>query len=574
LSGGLRRGGAIVTVSALLLAGPAYGALRIEGVGGDVETVVRAFLTLEGLRCETPRWWVERAYNRMPGEARQALETLGFYQSTFETEIGWTEECWEGRLVIIRGDPVRISAVTLEVDPPLGSEPAMLEALGEQPLRTGRAFSHQGYEGAKSRLLEVAEDLGYFDARYVRHVVQVDAAENTAEVDLSLEGGRRYHVGEIHVDQTTLRPRVFERMLRIEEGAPFDANDLVATYRNLLASEYFGRVLVAPELDARDEGRVPILVSAAPGTRRSLLLGAGYATDTGPRIRGDLHYRRLNDRGHRASFTSLVSAVKGEVRAQYRLPYGDPASEWLYAETRLVYEETDTYENVRRGVGVGRTHLRWRDWTETNYVDYSVEDFEVADQDGRSHLMLIGTNWTRRTLAEEPRPVTGWSLSLDVRGAAQALLSDNDLIQSILHARQILPLGPRFRLLGRVSAGWTWQQEFEDLPPSIRFFAGGDNSVRGYGYETLGPEEDGAVVGGKRLLTGSLELDALVRQNWSVALFADAGSAFNDKPDFSRGVGIGVRWYSPLGPLRLDIAHPLDDPDSNFRFHVSLGPDL
>jgi translocation and assembly module TamA len=130
------------------------------------------------------------------------------------------------------------------------------------------------------------------------------------------------------------------------------------------------------------------------------------------------------------------------------------------------------------------------------------------------------------------------------------------------------------RVIGRVHAGWTFQNEFEDLPPSVRFFAGGDNSVRGYGYEELGPEQDGEVVGGRRLLTGSLEFDVLLRPNWSVAAFVDSGSAFNTTPDFSTGVGLGLRWYSPLGPLRFDLAHPLDDPDRSVRLHISLGPDL
>jgi translocation and assembly module TamA len=98
--------------------------------------------------------------------------------------------------------------------------------------------------------------------------------------------------------------------------------------------------------------------------------------------------------------------------------------------------------------------------------------------------------------------------------------------------------------------------------------------VRGYDFESIGPERDGEVIGGRRLVTGSVELDVLLRDKWSAALFADAGSAYDDSPDFSRSVGVGLRWYSPLGPLRLDLAHPLDDPNRSVRIHVSLGPDL
>ena len=168
----------------------------------------------------------------------------------------------------------------------------------------------------------------------------------------------------------------------------------------------------------------------------------------------------------------------------------------------------------------------------------------------------------------------GHTVSFDVRGASDALLSDTSFVQLIVKAKKILPLGNHVRLLGRATAGWTIKDALSELPPTIRFFAGGDTSVRGYGFEELGPELDGEVIGGSKLLTGSLELDVPVSSNWSVATFVDTGSAFDDDPQFSTGVGVGVRWFSPLGPLRVDIAHPLDDPDNNLRVHISLGPDL
>jgi translocation and assembly module TamA len=402
----------------------------------------------------------------------------------------------------------------------------------------------------------------------------VNPQTNSADIELALAGGTRYRVGRIDIEQRVLDDELFRRYLRFATGDPYDAEALTRTYRNLLESDYFDRVLVTPDLDVREDDTVPVLVSASAGTRRTALVGAGYATDTGPRGRVDLRYRRVNDAGHRAEFRSVISAIAGELRAEYRLPYGDPSHEWLFVRGEVTYEKTDTFEDLQRGVTVGRTQRRFDAWAETNYVEYTVSDFEVGEQEGTSQLLLLGSSWARSTNIDTPRPLGGYSLSLDVRGASKALLSDNDLIQASVRARQIISLGARFRLLGRAHAGWTWQQDFEDLPPKVRYFAGGDNSVRGYGYQELGPEEDGEVVGGKRLLTGSIELDALIRPNWSVALFADTGSAFNDTPEFSTGVGIGVRWFSPLGPLRFDLAHPLDDPDRTVRVHISLGPDL
>lgn len=539
-----------------------------------MEAVLEAFITVDDLPCDAPRWWVERRHRQAPGEIRRGMEVLGYYRAEVEASIEWQEDCWEAVYRVEPGDPVRVQELDLDVQGELGSEPRMLDAVDALDLGPEEAFSHQAYESVKTRLLDVAQSLGYFDAEFTRHRVEVNPETNLAEIELTLEGGDRYRIGEVVIRQTVLESELFQRFLVFSQGDLYAAEDLTRTYQNLIESDYFDRVLVAPDLDERADGKVTVEVSASASTRRSALVGAGYATDTGPRARLDLHYRRVNDRGHRASFSTLVSEISGEVSAEYRVPYGDPTHEWVFVKGDVEYENTDTSRSLERALTVGRTHRRGRTWAETNYVEYTVSDFEVGEQEGTSQLLLLGTSWARTTSIDSPRPVRGYSLSLDVRGATQAMLSDNDLIQAIFRGRQILPLGNRLRLLGRVHAGWTWQDEFEDLPPSVRFFAGGDNSVRGYGYEQLGPEEDGEVVGGKRLLTGSLELDALVRPNWSVALFADTGSAFDDQPDFSTGVGVGVRWYSPLGPLRFDLAHPLDDPDRNVRLHISLGPDL
>jgi len=558
----------------LLSAAPAMADVVLRGVNDATEEVLRGFLTVDDLACDAPRWWVERRHRQAPEQIRRGMEALGHYRSEQTGTMEWDEECWQATYQVEPGDPARIREFDLEVEGELADQARLRDAVAELDIAPEEPFSHSGYESAKSALLEVAEDLGYFDARYTRHRVEVNPDTNEADIQLTLSGGERYRVGEIGVDQRALEDELFHRFLRFESGELFDARALTRTYRNLIESDYFDRVLVAPDIDARADGQVPVMVTATASTRRSALVGAGFATDTGPRGRLDLRYRRVNDRGHRANFTSVISTVNGNLGAEYRLPYGDPTHEWLFVKGDLNYEKTDTSESLQRGISLGRTHRRGGAWAETNYVEYTVERFEVGEQEGTSNLLLLGTNWARSTNVDEPRPLRGYSLSLDVRGAAKTLLSDNNLVQAILRGRQILPLSERFRVIARAQAGWTWQSEFDDLPPSVRFFAGGDNSVRGYGYQELGPEEDGEVIGGERLLTGSLELDALIRPNWSVAAFVDSGAAFDSTPDFSTGVGLGLRWYSPLGPLRFDLAHPLDDPDRAIRLHISLGPDL
>jgi len=554
---------------------PASAEVRIDGVDGDTQAVVLAFLSIDELPCDAPQWWIEYRLKQLRPEIGRAMGALGFYNPEVTTTLDRSDACWTLRVAIKPGDQVRVRSFDLEIDEPLANEPLVTE------LRTGKGlvldvpFSHEAYEGLKEQLLDTAQDLGYFDAEFSRHQVRIDPVLNAADIDLAIAGGARYRIGEILTDQTALEPELFARYLRIREGQPYDARDLLESYKNLSESDYFSRVLITPLVDSREDGLVPVRVAVVPSPRRLLQLGGGYATDTGPRVRGDVTYRRLNDRGHRASTNTLLSTLVNKVALGYRLPYGDPLEQWLFAEASYNDEETDTSESKSYAVGVGRNHRRGRHWTETNHIDYTVTDFSVGDQhESRSNLLILGSSWGRTSAIDAPRPLSGYSINLDLRGSVKQLLSDNDFLQLIVRAKHILPLGNRIRLLSRINAGWIQADEFEELPPSVRFFAGGDNSVRGYEYESLGPEENGDVVGGRKLLTGSLEADIRIRNNWSLALFVDSGSAFDGNPEFSTGVGAGIRWYSPLGPVRLDLAHPLDDPDTSIRIHFSLGPDL
>ena len=166
-------------------------------------------------------------------------------------------------------------------------------------------------------------------------------------------------------------------------------------------------------------------------------------------------------------------------------------------------------------------------------------------------------------------------------GSPETLGSSVSFVQLYGRAKYIHPLG-KGRLLLRAEAGMTEVDELTSLPASVRFFAGGDASVRGYDYESLGPKEDievdgeivSEVVGGNNLLVTSIEYDYLVRPKWAIAAFYDQGNAGNDFDfDFARSVGLGVRWISPIGPVRIDVAKALDE-GRGWALHLSMGPDL
>ncbi len=389
----------------LVGAAPAAAQLIIRGVDSRTEEVLKAFLTIDELPCGAPHWWVERRNRQAADQIRQAMETLGYYHAKATQSLEWKGGCWHAVYRIDAGDPVRIQKVDLEIEGSLRGQPPMREAVAALEIAPEEPYSDEVYEKAKSQLLETAQELGYFDAEFTRHQVRVDPVTNLAEIELTLAGGERYRIGDVNVHQQVLTDSLFHEFLRFQKGDFYSADALTRTYRNLIDSDYFDRVLVVPDLDRRENGVVPIDVTAAAETRRRVLVGAGYATDTGPRGRLDVHYRRLNDQGHRANLHTLVSPVSGEVQADYRIPYGNPTNEYWFVNGEVTYEETDTSKNVKHAIGVGRTHQLAPAWAQTNYVQYSKENFDIGGDHGRSNLLLFGTSWARSTTIDTPRPL-------------------------------------------------------------------------------------------------------------------------------------------------------------------------
>ncbi len=172
-------------------------------------------------------------------------------------------------------------------------------------------------------------------------------------------------------------------------------------------------------------------------------------------------------------------------------------------------------------------------------------------------------------------PRRGYSWSADVRGAP-GLISATRFARIDAAVRGVFPLGSKGRIIGHGQLGALAVEEFSNLPSSERFFTGGDRSVRGYDYQELAPvDSSGEVVGGRYLAAAGIELDYLFVGNYGAAVFIDAGNADDAFPPRMKvGAGIGFRWRSPVGMLRVDVAHPFDDPDNNYRLHISIGPDL
>ena len=560
---------------ALAGAGTAAADVVITGVDGPVAANVLAYLDLDEEPCDAPRWRVEQLYRNAPERIRDALQAFGFYEPGIVPELGFAEECWHAQFAITAGEPVRIRTLDLTLTGEAETDPQFQAALAEAGLANGGVLSHGAYELLKRRWSDLARERGYADAQFSVSRIDVYPEERVADVALRFDSGPRYSFGRTELTQDVLTERLASSYLTFREGQPYDSRRLTDVYAALADSGYFRTIDVRP-LPADPATRtIPIAVTLTSAARTLTSYGVGFSTDTGPRFRFGRNNTRFNDRGHQFGVNAQLSPVVSELTVNYRLPI-ESRSEWLNFDAGIEREDTETAESKRLEFGVRRVHERRGDWTRTELLSLRVEDFAVANQASRARLLMPGVDWTRIRADNEIRPTLGSKLSLEVRGANDAIVSDTTFVQTIAHGKWIWSTPRGQRLLVRGQVGATAKRDFAELPASVRFFAGGDNSVRGYGFEALGPvDAAGQVIGGSSLATGSFEFEQPLRERWSLAFFVDSGNAFeNSRIDAKTGVGVGGRWQSPLGPIRIDLAHALDGDGRDWRVHVSLGPDL
>jgi translocation and assembly module TamA len=546
------------------------------GLDTNQESNARALMPIARAECDTNVWRIERLFRDADKNLRDALSALGYYNITVEKTLSHTDTCWLARFDVVVGDAIRYRVIDVQVDGLPLSESGLLPLADANQPQVGGILHHGQYEQFKTALLRRASSQGFFDVAFDRNEVVVEPESRSADLHLQLVKGARYRFGAANFSEGILRKSLLVNYTDIKEGDYYDAEKISELYETLNGSGYFSSVSIRTEPLDEEAHTVPVNVSLTPGKRRSYSIGAGFATDTGPQGRLGYINRRRNDRGHQFEARLFASSTNTEATGIYRWPADDPRTDWGSIVGGLQHQNTDTSENDTYTLGYLRSRSLTKNWLWSRLINYSYEDFVVGDQVESSQLVIFGVNFESATGREISRTSSGRRINFDLRGASDSLGSDTSFLQFKATTKWLWSLSDKTRVMIRGKLGATVKDELSELPASVRFFAGGDHSVRGYDFESLGPvDENGDVIGGSNLLEASIEFDRTVVGNWAVAAFADTGSAFNGfSPEFSSGIGLGIRWYSPVGPVRIDFAHPLDDPGRNFRLHITLGPDL
>ena len=554
--------------------------VEISGVKGELLSNVRAHLSLDRRRNEEglKERWIRILHDQAPGEIRAALEPFGYYNVQLTESLEQSNGRWIARYALVLGEPVRISSLHLFYSGD-GAEEVLLKAAIESfPLQPGEVLDHARYEQARDSLVEAAMQLGYAKATLVDARVTVDPQSNSATINLQVETGPRYFFGQVRIHQDFLNQGLVEEFVTLKAGEPYNTNRLLAFQQGLQATEWASVVQVDPRFEEAVERQVPLDVTLRPSNRHRFLFGIGYDSDTGPRGSARWIHRRINRSGHHAEVALRLSAVRRTLQGSYYIPIRDPRTDRLAPTVQYEYEETsDTRRNTFTGeVAFVRRSLDDRDFYRA-FLELRNEVSQVqGEAESTSNLLSIGFNRRFTELQPVIFPRSGKNYFFNLRGASSELFSDTSYLRLFTGGKLLLPVkeNGRFRVHGQLGASVV--EFFDRYPTSLRFFAGGDNSIRGYDYKSLGPvDENGNVVGGKNLLLLSGEYEHRVDPQWALASFVDSGNAYDDKLDkIYTGAGVGFRWLSRFGSLRVDFAWPVSEADTELKdglVHLGFG---
>lgn len=522
--------------------------------------------------------WARRFARQSAEKTARALEPFGYYHASIETELVIdADDAYRLMVRIDPGEPVRVARQSIVLSGP-GAEDARLRQLRDEfPLVAGNRLRHDRYEEWKADLLAQAVRLGYLRARFVRHEVRVSLADRQAEIDLELATGPRYFFGMVDfigADQYPLR--VLRRYLTFRLGEPFAEEQLARTQANFLDADRFRRVHLQVADVGEDEQTVPVQVELEPLPRYRLRPGIGYGTDTGART--SLRFQNLNvlQLGHDLRADLLYAEKREALTGTYAIPVTERLDSLLELSVAYRRDLQENFDSRSLATEASLTRGLPRHLKASIYLSLLQEWFEVGEEESqRTTLLMPGLRLGQRrwTFHAPGRPRSGYAWQAEVRGAAKQLFSDVSLLQGLVSANTIIDLPYGLLLILRAEGGGTLQDDFDAVPASMRFFAGGDQSVRGFAYKSLGPKDSqGNVIGGRHLAVFSAEIDKSIGENWSVALFFDAGNAFDSPNDYelAKGAGIGLRRHTPVGPLKFDLAKQIGAAGS-YRLHLSVG---
>ncbi|MFH0781415.1 MAG: autotransporter assembly complex family protein [Pseudomonadota bacterium] len=552
--------------------------VTVTGVSGPVYQNVLARLTIL-LQKDNERLQagaIRRLHRQAEEDIRSALAPFGYYNPSIKSSLEKKGEVWHAEYAIDQGPPIVITEIDVGLVGAGANNEHLVAALADFPLKKGDVLNQELYEKGKKKLVNLAFGEGFLAAFFSGRSLRVNAEANSGSVRLVLDTGRQYLFGTTHSSQGILKQDLLNRYLPYKVGDPYSPAKLFELQSILYQTNYFSKVVARGQLGRVQDFAVPVEIDlTAPEHLNKYSFGLGYATDTGVRGKIDWDNRLFNSSGHKVNSSLQLGERENTIALNYLLPLEDP--KYYSLANSLAYQDKQ-WENTTTQLftaSVAREYVGQRFKLSTG-LELRDEIYDVGDTSGDSTLLLPALNIGGIFADDILNTKNGLQASLGLLGGAKGVVSDVTFLQATFGGKAIVSPFEDWRLIGRGSLGATLVDSIDSLPPSLRFYTGGDNTLRGYRYRSIGTRDaSGAIIGGKYLVVCSIEVERVIYNQWSLASFWDIGTATDDLSlDFHQGIGGGVRFRLPFGQIRLDVASAITEDGNPLRVHLTVGGDL
>ena len=524
-----------------------------------------------------PMEW-QRLFSLAPQNIKDLAATQGYFSPIINPSLENQNGAYIAKFSVDTGPPVLVSRVELKFTGDINNQPADAQPNGDKLretwlLQKEMQFRQDDWNQAKRKLLTEFLVQRYPNATISESKAEVNLETHTVALSVEINSGAAISFGNTSIEGLKrYKPRIVENLNPIKPGAVYNQSDLLTFQARLQESGYFQSVEVTTDtLNASNSAEpnvAPIKVKVVENQSIKVNIGTGYSTNTGARAQLGVDDLNLFNLGWRFSSNLKVEQDGQILSGEINLPitksgYRDSLTGNFGHTFAEGLDLTITQVGVKRA---------WGDRKREQYVSANLLT-ERASVDGvgsdSTYAGTLGYGIILRRVDNDLNPTRGYLLNVQFTGAPFTSTSDGVFLQSHIKTQGYYPITHSTQLITRAEVGLVNGRN--SAPELFLFRAGGDQSVRGYAYQSLGVKEGDAIVGGRYIATASVEIVQWLTSQWGAAVFVDAGNAANSLKDLTPvyGYGLGARWKSPLGPIGADIAYGEDT--GKYRLHFNIG---
>jgi len=521
------------------------------------------------------------------------LGTLGYFSPTIQLDVTSTpQNLAAARRVLITvqpGEPVKISDISLEFTGPIAQEDAAQDQRrairAAWGLRRGMVFTQADWDAAKTQALRLLTQQRYPTGQVLASRAEVDPHTKTARLSITLDSGPAYRLGTLQISGTQhFDNQLVTRLARLIPGADYDQVQLLQAQQRLSDSGFFDSVFVSLDTTGQPQS-ASVLVQVREAKLQKIVLGVGASTDSGLRLSMAHTHHKVPGIDWRAVSKISLDRDTQSIGTELTAPPDENGTRWVTSALFQRQVSGSFYVDSQR-YRLGRTQIG--EQVDRNYyLQYDRAQTQAAGSSTAANTLTANYAWTQRNFDSLPFPSSGYGLGAELGGgvtlggdyqpylrAQVRWLSIWSLASTQDNARTVVRAG---RIAARAEVGMVLSRDGVTLPSTQLFLTGGDTTVRGYAYRSIGNELAGGVVAaGRYLAVGSVEWQRPIVVNdrltdWESTVFLDAGAVADKPADWLAkvGVGAGVRWRSPVGPLQMDVAYGVATRE--LRLHLSVG---